>query len=442
MTDSERVTMDAIVVGGGPAGLSAAYTMAQQGLEVMLVERGEYCGAKNVGGLVYGTVLNEMIPDAFDQAPIERPVSRRSMVFLGGQEYLELDFGADEWSRKPYNHTYIVHRSQFDRWFAQQAEQAGANLLEGMVVEDLIYEESAGERKAVGVKIRGDEEFYAGTVVLADGANCLVTEKTRMTMGLRDGRVQQDFAVGVKEILALPKGTIEDRFNLDPDEGAAMDFFGVPFEGIIGGGFLYTARDSLHLGFAARISSITASGLRPDDILNRLKQHPVVRKLVRGAELQEYSAHMIPEGGYDAVGELTGHGVMIAGDAAGFVNMSAYKEGTNHAMESGRAAGLTAIEAKQSGDFSRAGLAAYERRLSDGVVMKDLKRFRKVPHILEECPNLLSLYPQKVNRMLVDLFTCAPESKQETKKKAVRNFMNGLPKFRFVRDVLRARHLA
>jgi electron transfer flavoprotein-quinone oxidoreductase len=442
MADADRVTMDAIVVGGGPAGLAAAHTMAKAGLEVMLVERGETCGAKNVGGLVYGTVLNEMIPNAFEQAPVERPVSKRTMVFLGGQEHVALDFGADEWSRPPYNHTYVVHRSQFDRWFAKQAEVAGANLLEGMVVEDLIYEESGGVRRAVGVRIRGDEEFYAGAVVLADGANCLVTDKARAALGMKGGAVKQDFAIGVKEILSLPKGVIEDRFQLDPGEGAAMDFFGVPFEGIIGGGFLYTAREAIHLGFAARISSITAAGLKPGDVLDQLKRHPVVRKLVRGAELVEYSAHMIPEGGYDAVGQLAGDGVMIAGDAAGFVNMSAYKEGTNHAMESGRAAGLTAIEAKKTGDFSRAGLAGYERRLADGVVLKDLKRYRKVPHVLEECPNLLSLYPKKVNRMLVDMFTCAPESKKETQKKAFRTFMHGLPKFRFVRDVLRARHLA
>lgn len=442
MTDEDRVVMDAIVVGGGPAGISAAYTMAKEGLEVLLVERGEYCGAKNVGGLVYGTVLNEMIPNAFEKAPVERPVSRRTMVFLGDQEHIALDFGSEEWSRPPYNNTYIVHRSQFDRWFAGQAEEAGANLLEGMVADDLIYEESNGSRKAVGVKIRGDEEFHAGVVVLADGANCLVTEKARPALGLRDGKKKQDYAVGVKQILSLPKETIEDRFQLEPGEGAAIDFFGVPFEGVIGGGFLYTARDSLHLGFAARISSMTAAGLRPDDVLDRLKEHPVVHKLVRGAEQVEYSAHMIPEGGYDAVGQLAGDGVMIAGDAAGFVNMSAYKEGTNHAMESGRAAGLTAIEAKKKGDFSRAALAAYEQRLANGVVMKDLKRFRKVPDVLEECPNLLSLYPKKVNRMLVDLFTCGPESKQEIKKKAFRNFMKGLPKFRFVRDMIRARHLA
>ena len=442
MADADRITMDAIVVGGGPAGLAAAHTMAQAGLEVALIERGEYAGAKNVGGLVYGTVLNEMIPGCFQHAPVERPVSRRSMIFLGGAEHIALDFGADEWTRPPYNHTYIVHRSQFDRWFSKQAESAGANLIEGTVVEDLIYEESGGARKAVGVRTRGDEEFYAPAIVLADGANCLVTEKARPALGLKGGKIEQEFAVGVKEILGLPRDRIEERFQLEPGEGVAIDFFGVPFEGIIGGGFLYTAREAIHLGFAARISTLTKAGLRPGDVLDALKRHPVVRKMVRGAELLEYSAHMIPEGGYDAIGQLAGDGVMIAGDAAGFVNMSAYKEGTNHAMESGRAAGRTAAEAKKSGDFSRAGLAAYEQRLAGGVAMKDLKRYRKVPEVLEGSPDLLSLYPKKVNRMLVDMFTCAPESKKDTFRKAFGNFMNGLPKFRFVRDVIRARHLA
>lgn len=442
MADDDRVKMDAIVVGGGPAGLAAAHEMARAGMEVMLVERGEYCGAKNVGGLVYGSVLNQMIPNFFEKAPIERSVARRSLVFLGEGEHIRLDFGAEEWNRPPFNNTFIVHRAQFDRWFAKQVEEAGANLLEGMVAEALIYEGTDGARKAVGVKIRGDEEFYADTIILADGANCLVSEAARRELKMKGGAIAQEFAVGVKEIIGLPKEKIEDRFGLNEGEGMAIDFFGVPFEGLIGGGFLYTGKDSIHLGFAARMESLTHAGLNPSDVLDGLKRHPVVEKYIRGGELLEYSAHMIPEGGYDAVPELTGDGVMIAGDAAGFVNMSVYKEGTNHAMESGRYAGQTAAEAKQKGDFSKQGLAGYMQRLSGGVVLKDLKKYRKVPEVLSACPNLLSLYPKKANRMLIDLFTCAPEPKKDLQKKAFKQFMHGLPKFRFVRDLVRARHLA
>ena len=118
MGSDERVKMDAIVVGGGPAGLAAAYTMAKAGLEVMVVERGEYCGAKNMGGLLYGTVLNRMIPNFFEKAPIERCVARRALYFLGEREHIAMNFGADEWAQPPFNHTFIVHRAQFDRWFS------------------------------------------------------------------------------------------------------------------------------------------------------------------------------------------------------------------------------------------------------------------------------------------------------------------------------------
>ena len=309
------------------------------------------------------------------------------------------------------------------------------------MVEDLLYEQSDGEKKAVGVRLRGDEEFYADAVILADGANCLVSEKARADLGLQEGPVKQEYAVGVKEIIGLPRGQLEDRFNLEGNEGVAIDFFGVPFEGLIGGGFLYTAKESIHLGFAARIESLTHAGVSPNDVIDRLKAHPVVRRYIQGGELLEYSAHMIPEGGYDAVGELHGNGVMIAGDAAGFVNMSLYKEGTNHAMESGLYAGETAIEAKAKGDFSKAGLAAYRAKLEGGVVLKDLKKFRKVPEVLATTPNLLSLYPKKVNRMLIDLFTVSERTKSENQKQAIRTFLRGLPKFQAVRDLIRARNM-
>jgi electron transfer flavoprotein-quinone oxidoreductase len=437
----DTVKMDVIVVGGGPAGLAAALTAARAGLEVCVVERGETSGSKNVGGLLYGTVLNELIPDFHQSAPIERPVSRRAIYYLGREKSAGMEFGCADWSREPYNQSFIVFRSQFDRWMASQAEEAGASLLEGMVVDDLVYEGEGPAKKVVGVKIRGDEIFYADVVILADGANSLVTEKAIRDLGLPRGRRKQEFALGVKEIIGLPRETLQDRFRLGDDEGIAMDFFGAPFEGLTGGAFIYTAKEAIHLGVAAKVDSVVASGLRPNEIMERFKADPMIRKLIAGGELLEYSAHLIPEGGYDAVPQLYGNGVMIAGDAAGFVNMSLYKEGTNHAMESGRAAAETAAEAKERGDFSAASLAAYRGKLEAGTVLKDLKTYSAVPHIMEETPDLFLRYPEKAVQFMLDLFTVDGRPKTELKKWAFRRFLKGLPVFRFARDAFRARKL-
>jgi electron transfer flavoprotein-quinone oxidoreductase len=435
------VKVDAIVVGGGPAGLSASLTMARAGLEVILIERGEYAGSKNVGGLLYGTVLNKLIPDAFKKAPIERPVSRRCIAYLGDGQHMTLDFGADEWSKPPYNNTYIVNRSQFDRWFAREVEKEGVTILEGTVVDDLLYEGDGAARKVAGVRLRGDEQFRCDVVILAEGANCLVTKKAMETLGMLVGTHPQEYAVGVKEIIGLPREKIEDRFNLEPHEGAAMDFIGVPFKNTVGGGFIYTAKEAIHLGAVVRIETMVQAQRNPNEILDAFKRHPGIRKYVEGGELLEYSAHMLPEGGYGAIGQLSANGLMICGDAAGLLNMSIYKEGTNHAMESGLYAAETAAEAKKAGSFSRQTLASYESRLRKGVVLKDLKKYSEVPDVLSGTPGLFSLYPQKVTQMLVDYFAVTDEPKSVIQKKAIRKFLKGLPKLQFLRDVLRARKM-
>ena len=223
MSDDSQVKVDAIIVGGGPAGLACAIAMAQQALEVIVVERGDFCGSKNVGGLLYGTALQRLLPRFWEHAPFERPVSKRSFTYLGDEDHLSVSFGNNSWSVPPYNNTFIVHRSRFDRWLAAQAEEAGASLLEGMVVDELVYEGEGSAKRVTGVKIRGDEEFFADVVVLAEGANALLTQKAHTALGLRSSPAPQEFGVGVKEIIALPTDTIEDRFGLGEHEGMALD---------------------------------------------------------------------------------------------------------------------------------------------------------------------------------------------------------------------------
>ena len=309
-----------------------------------------------------------------------------------------------------------------------------------MCIRDSYEGEGEGKR-AVGVRIRGGEEFYANVVILADGANAIVTESAIEQLGMRRGKKEQEYALGVKEVIALPKEKIEDRFNLEEGEGAALDFFGAPFENLIGGGFIYTCRETLSIGVAAKLGSMLKARINPNDMIEGFKRHPFVKKLIEGGELLEYSAHLIPEGGYLAVPQLSANGVMIAGDAAGLVNMSLYKEGTNHAMESGRCAGLTAAEAKRKGDFSREALSSYEEKLKEGFVMEDLKKYKDLPEVLETTPQLLSLYPKKIVDTLVNFFTVTGEPKSEIQKRAIKEFFKGISKLSLVRHLLKARKI-
>jgi len=441
----EQVKVDAVVVGAGPAGSSAALCLARQGLEVVLLDRGGQAGAKNLGGLLYSTQLEMLIPSftelaAAGQAPVERAVARRRIVYLGEGRQMALDFGAETWGRPPFNRTWTVHRPAFDRWFANQAEEAGAGLVEGAVVDGLVLEGEGAARRVAGVRLRGDEVFRADVVLLADGAHGLASQGAVRELNL-GGRHPQHFALGVKETIGLPAGVIEDRFGLEPGTGAALDFIGAPFAGLIGGGFIYTQRETVSLGFAGRLESLQKAGVEPGEVLDRFKLHPEVRRLLRGGELLEYGAHLIPEGGVDSVPQLAANGLLLLGDAAGLVNMSLYKEGTNHAMESGRLAAEAVVAARRAGDFSRAGLSGYERAMRDSLAMADLAKYRELPRILEEAPELLSLYPDRLSRLLVDYFTMGAESKAVLQRRALRGALAGLPKLKAARRLFRARRL-
>lgn len=427
---------DCIIVGAGPAGAAAAFKLATAGLSVIVFERGTAPGAKNLfGGILYTTVLGELIPSFRDDAPLERHVTRRRYSFVSKDSEAALDLRFDAFNRPPFNNSFTALRARFDKWFAAKAEQAGAVVVCEAVVDGLIVEN--GSVKGVCARMEGGS-VYANVVIVAEGANALLSEKS----GLRPKPDAANMSLGVKEIISLPEGVIEDRFGLEQGEGAACEFFGEALgPGIEGGGFIYTNKETLSVGVVCPISVLKEKGLKPNEMIDAFKLHPAVKRLLRGGAIEEFAAHMIPEGGYNAVPRFTGPGWLLAGDCAGFVNPSLYKEGTNLAMASGVFAAETVIEAAGRGDFSEAGLQGYARRLNASFVMKDLKRYKDVPSALHSSTGLFREYPEAVMELLERHFTISNESKEDAHKELRRLLRGKVSLWRLAVDALRLRSL-
>lgn len=403
--------VDCIVVGAGPAGVSAAITMARAGLNVVLIERGEYPGAKNVsGGILYSTAIGRLVRDFPRDAPVERRVTRRRLSLMTADTELAFEFRTARWDKPPHNHTWTVLRAKFDQWFASKAQAAGAQLVCGVLVKELLIRDG----KVVGVKTEpGGDELYADCVIDAEGANSLLMKQ----VGLRKEFEPHSMALGVKEVIGLERGKIEDRFNLESNEGAALQFFGHCAKGLYGGAFVYTNLDSISVGLAVSVGHLTEAGLKPHELLDDFIQHPAIRPYLRGGETLEYSAHMIPEAGYyNLPQDFAANGFLVVGDAAGLVNNSQYMEGTNLAAASGIMAGETVAGAKERGDFSCAALSDYTRRLKDSFIMKDIYKFRKMKKTMLKHPEYLGEFPDALADAIVQYFTISDSPKAEVER--------------------------
>ena len=389
---------DAIVVGAGPAGSSAALAMARAGLRVALIERGEYAGAKNVSGaaLYAPGLLAELLPNYWEEAPVERFLTRRVISLLGQESALSIDFRTNHFAQPPYN-GFTILRPKFDRWLAEKAQQAGATLITSTVVDDLLYERD----QVVGVLCRREQgELYAPIVIAADGANSFLAKKAGLQREFR----ADEMTLGIKEVLRLDAHTIEERFNLTNDQGMATEYVGFATGNVKGGAFLYTNRDTLSIGLVTQIASLAQQRVKAYELLDRFKQHPAVAPLVRDSVSVEYSAHMIPEGGWAMLPKLSRGGLLVVGDAAGFVFAAGiFLEGMNFAIASGLAAAATAQEAHSQGDFSATSMARYRQRLKKSFVLQDLKRFKRAPAFLNN-ERLLHMYPELLCQAAENVF--------------------------------------
>ena len=400
---------DVIVVGAGPAGSAAALITARAGLNVLLIERGEYPGAKNVSGAAfYGSaILNKLIPNWWEQAPVERYICRRDVLLMSPTTAVSLDFrsASPAYVEPPYN-AFTILRPKFDRWFAAQAEAAGAFLLTSTVVDEVIIERG----RVVGVKVRRDEgELRADVVIACDGCNSFLAQQA----GLQRKLKTDELSLGVKEVLGLDEAVIRERFHLSGNEGMVLEYVGAVTDNVRGGAFLYTNRNSLSLGVIGQVSSLVETKKRPYDLLEVFKAHPAVAPLVRGAKLREYSAHLIPESGWEMMPKLVASGMLVAGDAAGFcLATGLYIEGINYAMQSGLAAGEAAIEAHRVRDFTRHTLERYTELLWPYNVFTDFRAYRHAPHFVNS-ERLQNVYPEMAAQSFERLFQVDGNAKQK-----------------------------
>ncbi len=376
---------DVIIVGAGPGGSAAAYSLAKMGFNVLIVERGKYPGAKNVmGGRMYTHALNRLIPGFWKEAPVERIVTREKLTFLCDKASVSLDFLDGEFREPPNSFTML--RAKFDQWFANKAVEAGATLVPNIRVDGLLWK----EKKVAGI-IAGEDKIEANVVIASDGAVSLMAEKA----GLKKFEVKQ-FALGMKEIIELPEKTIEDRFNLAHEEGAAQLFVGQCTKEIPGGGFIYTNKTSLSVGIVVYIDRLIEKKIDSHEIISEFNENPAVAKLIEGGRMLEYSAHVIPETSRSG---LFTDGMLVVGDAGGLVvNSGITLRGMDMAIASGAAAAEAVKNAMGKNDFSKECLSYYEDLLRKDFVLKDIATFKKTPEFLQN-DRLYTLYPEIACRL-------------------------------------------
>src|SRR5438445_3995024 len=415
MADEEK--FDAVVVGAGPAGTAAAITMAKAGLQVALLERGAKPGAKNVmGGILYNYYLEQIVGEEWKQAPLERPIIEERRWLMTPEAAIGIDY--KNLRNRTHPHSYSVLRARFDPWFAEQAEKAGAMVVPETVVERLIVKNG----RVVGVGTGRGDDLYAEVTIVCEGIG-LGTGLLENTVidgePLRRKLRPDEVAMAVKEIMQLDPGLIEERFNCESGEGCTVECFGDSTMGMSGFMFIYTNHDTLSVGGGALLSEVNKPLRTPNDLMEHFKQHPAVKPLLRGAETVEYLAHLIPEGGYRGIAKVYGPGYLVCGDAAMLSN-PVHREGSNLAMESGRLAGQSVVHAQETGDFSEIRLHEYKGKLDSSWIMADMKKYDKAVTLLEHNPQLLTKYPQILDRALDEFFRVDGTSKWEKQSKILK----------------------
>ena len=388
---------DVVVVGAGPAGSAAAYVLAKAGFKVLMVERGRGAGTKELfGGKIYAPPLREVWPSLDKEAPIHRWVNKERISLVSGEKITTVEF---KLGRKVAFTTYLT---EIARWMAGKAIEAGAILVDEVRVDEIVTEGG----KVVGIR-SGPDTVRADVVVDAEGVNRILLEK----LGLAEKIDPDQVALGVKEVINVGKKAIEERLQLGDSEGMAWLIAGDITQGIPGGGFIYTMKDTIALGLVVHVGKAFEAARKGDlegtlpQMLEKLRVHPFFSKIWGDADVLEYGAHMTIEGGLRYMPKrLYTDGLVVVGDAAGLLLNTGYTiRGVDYAVYSGKLAAEAIIEAFNNGGPSAENLSVYEHKLKNSFIYKELARHSGITKVMED-PLFFTKLPAIVNSVMSKLF--------------------------------------